>query len=118
MAVSPGKLTVLRRVGGEARDTARLVVVLDVRQAVRLVLRVRELLREFGEALELGELPLLLHERVLAARVVEVHLVELNDAVERLRLGADVRENLFKLGRVRELSHGQAAATFGVSEGS
>ena len=64
------------RVRGEARDRARLIVVLEVGECVRLILRVGQLLRELGEALELGELPLLLHERVLAARVVKIHLVE------------------------------------------
>lgn len=49
--------TVFWRIGGEARDGSRLVVVLEVREGMRGVLRFGELLSECRQTLEIGELP-------------------------------------------------------------
>jgi len=93
---------------------AHLVVVLEVAEGVRLVLGVGELLGEGGEALELGELPLLGHERVLrATAMIGIHQVEEDSAVERLAVGADVLEDLVERRRVRALADGKAAARVG-----
>jgi hypothetical protein len=85
-------------------------MILKVRERMRLVLRVGELLRELGEALKLGELPLLLQKRVtLLVVVVEIDVVKLNHRIESLGFSRNVREDCGKPWCVWELADREAA---------
>lgn len=74
-----------------------------------LVPRVGDLLGERCETLEIAELPVLRHERVASARVVQVHLVKENGRGERFGIGRNVAEDLVEVRSVGKLTDGEAA---------